>query len=70
METLVINIPSNKSAFIKKLLLELGVLIEPNIKKNIYKIPNPLTVKTVEDAHNGKGISKPIKDINSFIDSL
>lgn len=70
METLVINIPIKKSAFVKKLLMELGVIIESKTEKKSSIIPNALTVKTIEDAHKGKGIGKPIKDIKSFIDSL
>lgn len=66
METLVISVPAKKSAFVKQLLTELGVSIEPKT----IKTPNALTVKTIEDARKGKGLGKPIKNIKSFIDSL
>ena len=43
---------------------------QEDAEKKINKIPNALTVKTIEEARKGKGISKPIKDIKSFIVSL
>ncbi|WP_421940980.1 hypothetical protein [Pedobacter sp.] len=69
METLIIDIPENKSLLVKSLLKELGVTIH---KKNTKKasIPNKLTRKTIEDAHKGIGIGEPIKDIKSFLGSL
>jgi hypothetical protein len=71
METLIINIPNNKSALVKQLLIELGVKIhnKPD-KKKAGKTPNAITLKTIERAHKGKGIGEPIKDIKSFINSL
>jgi hypothetical protein len=39
-------------------------------KAGSVRIPNALTIKTINDAHNGKGINKPIKNIRSFISSL
>ena len=72
METLVINIPEKKSALVKQLLKELGVTIntEAVIKKPKSKPPNTLTVKTIEDAHKGIGLGKPIEDISGFVNSL
>lgn len=69
METLIIEIPENKSALIKNLLKELGVTIH---KKGTAKarIPNALTVKTIEDANKGIGIGEPITDIKSFLNAL
>jgi hypothetical protein len=68
METLVINIPDKKSALVKQLLKELGVTI--NTKAKAKETPNALTAKTIENAHKGIGLSKPIKDINDFIKSI
>jgi ABC-type uncharacterized transport system involved in gliding motility auxiliary subunit len=73
METLVINIPDKKSDLVKQLLKELGVTINPaTVDKNVKSknIPNPLTAKTIEDAHNGIGLEKPIKNIKEFMKSL
>jgi len=69
METLIIDIPENKSSLVKSLLKELGVTIH---KKNVKKvrIPNELTRKTIEDAHKGIGVGEPIDDIKSFLSSL
>lgn len=68
METLVINIPDKKSALVKKLLKELGVTIKSQAKKS--NVPNALTAKTIEDAHNGIGIGDPILNIDDFVKSL
>lgn len=70
METLIINIPEKKSALVKQLLKELGVTITVKSAKKTNKTPNALTIKTIKDAHEGKGIGKPIDDIKSFISSL
>jgi hypothetical protein len=70
METLVINIPDKKSALVKQLLKELGVTIDSDAIVKSYKTPNKLTAKTIEDAHNGISLSKPINDINAFVNSL
>jgi hypothetical protein len=68
METLTINIPDKKSALVKKLLKELGVTIDTKVKRS--KTPNALTVKTIEDAHKGVGLGKPITDIDDFVKSV
>ena len=65
MERLVINIPARKSAFVKKLLKELGVTIETSVKT-----PNALTYKTIQHAHNGIGLNGPIADIKDFFKSI
>lgn len=72
METLVINVPEKKSALVKKLLKELGVTIDKKsaIKNSKPHIPNALTAKTIEDAHNGIGLGGPITDLKAFMDSL
>jgi hypothetical protein len=70
METLIINIPEKKSALVKQLLKELGVTIDSPSKAKKSKIPNALTRQTIEDAHSGNGLSSPITDISSFMDSL
>lgn len=72
METLVINVPEKKSALVKQLLKELGVTIDKKATLNRTKshVPNALTVKTIEDAHNGIGIEGPITDLRAFMDSL
>lgn len=72
METLVINIPKKKSALVKMLLKELGVTINSNIEAKSTKksTPNALTKETIENAHKGIGLGKPIKDINDFVKSL
>lgn len=69
----MINIPDKKSVLVKQLLKELGVTINSTtqVKNSKQKnIPNALTAKTIEDAHKGIGLSKPIKNINDFIESL
>ena len=38
------------------------------VKKN--KIPNALTAKTIDNAHKGVGLQKPIKDVNTFMKSV
>lgn len=74
METLVINIPDKKSALVKMLLKELGVTIASETSKDRKetnaKIPNFLTKKTIENAHNGIGLGKPFKDVDAFVKSL
>ena len=68
METLIIDIPENKSALVKNLLKELGVVIHKKTSRT--KKPNATTIKAIEDAKNGIGISEPITDIDKYIDSL
>ena len=72
METLIINVPEKKSALVKQLLKELGVKInsQSSEDKEDDFIPNKLTAKTIEDAHKSIGLSEPIKDIKSFVNSL
>lgn len=70
METLVINIPDKKSALVKQLLKELGVTINTEKKVKSNTTPNSLTIKTIEDAHKGIGLGKPIKNITDYIQSL
>jgi len=69
METLVIKIPERKSALVKQLLKELGVIFEEKDSKSTNS-PNALTKKTIEDAHRGIGLGEPIIDIKDFIKSL
>jgi len=69
METLIIDIPENKSSLVKSLLKELGVTIHKKSAKKV-RLPNELTRKTIEDAHKGIGVGEPIKDIKSFLGSL
>jgi translation initiation factor 2 beta subunit (eIF-2beta)/eIF-5 len=69
METLIIDIPENKSSLVKSLLKELGVTIHKKSAKKVG-IPNEITRKTIEDAHKGIGVGEPIKDIKSFLGSL
>ena len=40
------------------------------IKKKVAQPANALTVKTIKNAHNGKSIDKPIKNVPAFINSL
>ena len=68
MKTVVIHIPEKKSALVKKLLKELGVTISRKSKKS--HIPNALTAKTIEHAHNGIGMSDPITNIDEYVKSL
>jgi hypothetical protein len=71
METLVINIPDKKSALVKQLLKELGVTINNDVVKNVKNnVPNALTAETIEKAHKGIGLGKPIKNIDDFVKSL
>lgn len=60
MTTLTIHIPESKTDLVKKLLKELDVKIE--------KTPNKDTIKAIEEAKSGK--TKPIKDFNSFFESI
>ena len=69
METLIIDIPENKSSLVKSLLKELGVIIHKKRNKK-DSFPNELTRRTIEDAHKGIGVGEPIKDIKSFLGSL
>lgn len=39
-------------------------------KQKLNKTPNSLTAKTIDDAHKGIGVGKPIIDIATYIDSL
>ncbi|MFI5139526.1 MAG: hypothetical protein ACHQIM_17030 [Sphingobacteriales bacterium] len=57
MKTLKVETPDKKAKRFK----------EP-LKK--YNTPNALTVKTINDAHNGTGIESPIENVRSFINSL
>ena len=72
METLIINVPEKKSALVKQLLKELGVKINAQSSEDMEPkfVPNKVTVKTIEEAHKSIGLSEPIKDIKSFINSL
>ena len=67
METLTIEIPEKEVKVFREILKKFKVKI---IKTEETRTPNALTVKTIEDAHNGKGIDKPIKDVRAFINSL
>lgn len=72
METVIINIPDKKSALVKQLLKELGVTIKEHSAKSIDSdtVPNKTTVKTIDNAGKGKGLSEPITDIRGFVNSL
>jgi len=70
METLIINIPEKKSELVKQLLKELGVKFKGKNSTNSNVVPNSVTQKTIDDAHNGIGVGEPIKDIKSYIESL
>jgi len=70
METLIINIPEKKSELVKQLLKELGVTFKRENSDNSNPVPNSITLKTINDAHNGIGIGEPITDIKTYIDSL
>ena len=71
METLVINIPEDKSVLIKQLLIELGAEIQGENKvKNSTRTPNSITLRTIKDAREGKDLGEPIQDIKSFLSSL
>jgi len=69
METLIIDIPENKSSLVKSLLKELGVTIHENSDQKA-RIPNKLTRKIIEDTHKGIGVGEPIQDVKSFLGSL
>lgn len=72
METLTINVPEKKIALVKQLLKELGVTIDTKRKTKRTKNANPnaLTIETIEKAHKGIGLNKPIKSIDDFVNSL
>jgi hypothetical protein len=70
METLIINVPENKSALVKAVLKELGVTIQELPKKNlsaykqkIAKIPvwADEDIKPIEEARKGFECFKPIE---------
>jgi hypothetical protein len=68
METFIIKVPKHKSALVKQLLTELGVPFEKTSKST--GVPNSVTKKTIENAHKGIGLGKPINDIKGFIKSI
>jgi hypothetical protein len=68
MGTLIIKVPKHKTALVRQLLSELGVPFEMASKSTV--VPNSLTKKTIENAHKGIGLNKPIGDIRDFIRSL
>jgi hypothetical protein len=67
METLKVKIPDKGANISKKRLKKRNIKI---IKTEVTATPNALTVKTINDAHNGIGIEGPIENIRSFINSL
>ena len=69
METLVINVPEEKSKLVKQLLKELGVTINRHVVKK-GNIPNALTIETIKNARKDIGIGGEITDIDNFINSL
>ena len=46
------------------------VYSDKEAEQKLDKIPNALTLKTIEDAHNGIGVGQPITDIAAYLDSL
>jgi len=66
METSTTEIPDKKVEFLRT-YKKINIKI---IKSKVANAPNSLTVKTIKDAHNGKGIDKQIKNVRSFISSL
>jgi hypothetical protein len=67
METLTIEIPDKETKIVKEILKKFNVKI---IKTEGTETPNALTIKTIKDAQNGKGIEGPIENIRSFINSI
>ncbi len=67
METLTIEIPDKNLIIVKAILKKLGCKI---IRSELSEQPNELTIKTIADAHIGKGIEGIIADIRSFINSI
>jgi len=68
MESILIK-PKDKA----ELRLITEILQKMNISAEILQdihMPNELTVKTIEDARKGEGLSAPIKNIKDFIGSL
>jgi hypothetical protein len=64
MVTLTIEIPDKEVKVFKEILKKFNVKIVKT------QTPNALTIKTIEDAHKGKGLGRPIKNVRSFIDSI
>lgn len=64
MTPLTIQIPDQDAETVKKVLEKFNVKIVSGYE------PNALTAKTIEDAKQGLGIDKPIKNIHSFLTSL
>ena len=67
METLTIEIPDKEVKVLREILKKFKVKI---VKTEETRTPNALTVKTIKDARNGKGIDKPIENVREFINSL
>jgi hypothetical protein len=67
METLTIEIPVKDSKIVKAILKTFDVKI---INSKLSEKPNELTIKTIADAHKGKGKEGTIKNIRSFINSI
>lgn len=67
METLTIEIPEKEVKVFKEILKKFKVKI---VKTEVTRTPNALTIKTIKDARNGKGIDKPIENVRAFISSL
>jgi hypothetical protein len=65
MKRLTSEIPDKEAKIVKEILKNIKIIKTENAKK-----PNALTIKTIKNAHNGKGICNPIKNVRSFINSI
>lgn len=70
METLIIHPKNNEQlAALIAVAKAMKISFETKITSSDHT-PNALTAKTIEDAHQGKGIGEPITDIKAFMKSL
>jgi len=66
MKTLEINVPDEKTPFIKTLLKELGVAVK--VKKEPTKTPNKETIAAMKELKEGKG--KRFESVDTLFDSI
>jgi len=66
MTTLTIEIPDKKAALVKQILKELGATVI--VKKQNKKIPNPETIKAMNELKAGKG--KTFNSTKELFESL
>ena len=66
MKTLEINVPDEKTPFIKALLKELGITVK--VKRNTAKKPNQETMAAMKELKEGKG--KRFESVDALFNSI